>query len=80
MSATALVRRPPAQAGDCGSSACRLARAKARAGGDAPLPHMPYGIANALFSHCLLVGLPIALIAARHADARAWAGARLSAP
>jgi hypothetical protein len=32
---------------------------------DAPLPHSLYGIANALFSHCLLVGLPIALIAAR---------------
>lgn len=32
---------------------------------DAPLPHTLYEIANALFSHCLLVGLPIALIAAR---------------
>jgi hypothetical protein len=31
-----------------------------------PLPHTLWGIANALFSHCLLVGLPIALIAARH--------------
>jgi hypothetical protein len=30
---------------------------------DAPLPHTLYDIANALFSHCLLVGLPIALIA-----------------
>ena len=33
---------------------------------DAPLPHTLWGIANALFSHCILVGLPIALIAARH--------------
>jgi hypothetical protein len=33
---------------------------------DAPLPHTAWGIANALFSHCLLVGLPIALVAARH--------------
>jgi uncharacterized membrane protein YhdT len=32
---------------------------------EAPLPHTLYGIANALFSHCVLVGLPIALIAAR---------------
>lgn len=32
---------------------------------DAPLPHTLYGIANALFSHCVLVGLPIALITAR---------------
>lgn len=32
---------------------------------NAPLPHTLYEIANALFSHCLLVGLPIALIAAR---------------
>jgi hypothetical protein len=32
---------------------------------DAPLPHTLYGISNALFSHCILVGLPIALIAAR---------------
>lgn len=32
---------------------------------DAPLPHTAYGIGNALFSHCLLVGLPIALLAAR---------------
>lgn len=30
-----------------------------------PLPHTLWGIANALFSHCLLVGIPIALIAAR---------------
>ncbi|HEX8241146.1 MAG TPA: hypothetical protein VF574_15535 [Allosphingosinicella sp.] len=33
---------------------------------DAPLPHTAWGIGNALFSHCILVGLPIALIAARH--------------
>ncbi len=33
---------------------------------DSPLPHGAWGIGNALFSHCLLVGLPIALIAARH--------------
>jgi hypothetical protein len=31
----------------------------------APLPHTLYGIAGQLFSHCILVGLPIALIAAR---------------
>ena len=31
----------------------------------APLPNGLYEIANALFSHCILVGLPIALIAAR---------------
>jgi hypothetical protein len=33
---------------------------------EAPLPHTAWGIGNALFSHCILVGLPIALIAARH--------------
>jgi hypothetical protein len=33
---------------------------------EAPLPHTAWGIGNALFSHCLLVGLPIALVAARH--------------
>ena len=33
---------------------------------DAPLPGTLWGISNALFSHCILVGLPIALIAARH--------------
>jgi hypothetical protein len=33
---------------------------------DAPLPHTAWGIGNALFSHCILVGLPIALVAARH--------------
>lgn len=31
----------------------------------APLPHTAYGIGNALFSHCILVGLPIALIVSR---------------
>src|SRR3546814_5150258 len=31
-----------------------------------PLPHTLYGIANQLFSHCILVGIPIAPIAARH--------------
>jgi hypothetical protein len=38
-----------------------------------PLPHTAWGIGNALFSHCILVGLPIALIAARHYRARAAA-------
>lgn len=33
---------------------------------DMPLPHTLYSVANALFSHCILVGIPIALIAARH--------------
>jgi hypothetical protein len=33
---------------------------------DAPLPHTLQGIAQALFSHCILVGIPIAWIAARH--------------
>jgi len=33
---------------------------------DAPLPHNLKGIASALFAHCILVGLPIAWIAARH--------------
>jgi hypothetical protein len=32
---------------------------------DLPRPHTLYGIANQLFSHCILVGIPIALIAAR---------------
>ena len=32
---------------------------------DAPLPHTAWGIGNALFSHCLLVGIPIALVATR---------------
>jgi len=30
-----------------------------------PLPHGLWAISNALFSHCILVGLPIALITAR---------------
>jgi hypothetical protein len=33
---------------------------------DAPLPSTAWGIGNALFSHCILVGLPVALIASRH--------------
>lgn len=36
-----------------------------------PLPHTLYGIANQLFSHCILVGIPIALIAARHFQGQA---------
>lgn len=32
---------------------------------DASLPHTLFDIVNALFSHCVLVGLPIALIARR---------------
>jgi hypothetical protein len=37
-----------------------------------PLPHTLWGISNALFSHCILVGIPIALVAARsHRRARA---------
>jgi uncharacterized membrane protein YagU involved in acid resistance len=35
---------------------------------DAPLPHTPYDISNALFSHCILVGLPISLFAARRVN------------
>jgi hypothetical protein len=38
-----------------------------------PLPHTAWGIGNALFSHCILVGLPIALIAARYFRPRAAA-------
>jgi hypothetical protein len=30
-----------------------------------PLPHTAWGIGNALFSHCILVGIPIALVTAR---------------
>jgi hypothetical protein len=37
---------------------------------DAPLPHTLQGIAQALFSHCILVGLPIAWIASRHLRSR----------
>jgi hypothetical protein len=33
---------------------------------DAPLPHTLWGIGNALFSHCILVGIPIAWIASRY--------------
>jgi hypothetical protein len=33
---------------------------------EAPLPSGIWSIGNQLFSHCILVGLPIALIAARH--------------
>ncbi len=32
---------------------------------EAPLPHALWSIANQLFSHCILVGLPVALVAAR---------------
>ena len=38
---------------------------------EAPLPNTIWGIGNALFSHCILVGVPIALIAARHFRSRA---------
>jgi hypothetical protein len=37
---------------------------------DMPLPHSLWGIGNALFSHCILVGIPIALVAARHFRSR----------
>jgi hypothetical protein len=30
---------------------------------DAPLPHTLYAFANQLFSHCILVGIPIAFVA-----------------
>jgi hypothetical protein len=33
---------------------------------EAPLPGTLWGIGNALFSHCILVGIPIALIASRY--------------
>jgi hypothetical protein len=33
---------------------------------EAPLPHTAWGIGNALFSHGILVGVPIALIASNH--------------
>jgi hypothetical protein len=33
---------------------------------DMPLPHTLYGVATALFSHCILVGIPIALVASRY--------------
>ena len=35
-----------------------------------PLPSTAYGIANQLFSHCILVGIPIAIITARHFRSR----------
>ena len=31
-----------------------------------PLPNTLWGVANALFSHCILVGIPIALVARRY--------------
>jgi hypothetical protein len=37
---------------------------------DLPLPHTLWGIGNALFSHCILVGIPIAIVAARAARRR----------
>ena len=36
-----------------------------------PLPHTLWGITNALFSHCILVGIPIALVASRYFPERA---------
>jgi hypothetical protein len=33
---------------------------------EAPVPHSLWGISNALFSHCILVGIPIAWIASRY--------------
>jgi hypothetical protein len=35
-----------------------------------PLPHTFKGIAQALFSHCILVGIPIALVASRYFGTR----------
>ena len=37
---------------------------------EAPLPHTLWGIGNALFSHCILVGIPIALVATRYLGQR----------
>jgi hypothetical protein len=37
---------------------------------DAPLPNTMWGIGNALFSHCILVGIPIAWIAGRYVRER----------
>jgi hypothetical protein len=37
---------------------------------DAPLPGTLWGIGNALFSHCILVGIPIAWLASRHFGGR----------
>jgi hypothetical protein len=36
-----------------------------------PLPHTFKGISQALFSHCILVGIPIALVASRYLRPRA---------
>lgn len=41
---------------------------------DLPLPHTLYGISNALFSHCILVGIPIALVARHYFGGRRAAG------
>ena len=38
---------------------------------EAPLPNSLWGIGNQLFSHCILVGIPIAWIASRHFRTRA---------
>ena len=38
---------------------------------EAPLPSTLWGIGNALFSHCILVGIPIAWIASRYCRAQA---------
>ena len=40
---------------------------------DAPLPPKPVNIASQLFAHIVLVGIPIALVAARGVRARAYA-------
>ncbi|MCF2515669.1 hypothetical protein LVY65_11420 [Sphingomonas sp. G124] len=40
---------------------------------DTPLPPKPLSIATQLFAHIILVGIPIALIAARHLRARVFA-------
>lgn len=40
----------------------------------APLPHRLWPIANQLFSHCVLAGLPIALIARRYLHRRSAFG------
>jgi hypothetical protein len=41
---------------------------------DAPLPHKLWPIANQLFSHCILTGIPIALIARRYLHRRSAFG------
>lgn len=43
---------------------------------DMPLPHQPSAIAGQLFCHVILVGIPIALMAARAAEGRARQGAQ----